>query len=322
MRNIKCKTLKRVKKLKVYIILLLLMFCLLIHTGCFPHSSILFIYKNYTYELLESQPETREKLKKNCRVNGYTPHFIVITREGEKSIRNIINETEASVIYIDPLIRESPVKIAGQYTDKLFFTHNRDIGSRKPPNLLTLHFNRRDAYNEAGIIAGKFLLHGIPEQKAGEMKTIRKAGMIVYPASSEVQGESAEYISGFSTICSDDLFIYREVNNITDKVKIKNILDDMKNNGVVIFFFKVYSLNIYCLDYVKREGGYSIVENSSFHSGYEDILLFSIEDDFPMSLFEVFNNIRTGNKDAKEWEKKEIKGKVIIKWGNTFEPLE
>ena len=96
----------------------------------------------------------------------------------------------------------------------------------------------------------------------------------------------------------------------------------MKNNGVIIFFLRMYSLNIYCLDFLKKEGGYVILENWNEVPEYTDTILFSINDDFPESLNQVFQNMRTGMDGTMEWKKKGVKGKAKIIWGDVVSPSE
>ena len=136
----------------------LLLLCF-IFAGCQPGSSILFIYKDFSYEVLELNPQMEDDLKRSCIENSYVPEFAIITREGEKSIRNIIEETRSSIIYIDPLIRESPGDISADYSDKLFFTLKRNLAGEKNDNLLILHFDRMEIFKEAGVIAGKLLIN-------------------------------------------------------------------------------------------------------------------------------------------------------------------
>ncbi|MBN2444063.1 MAG: hypothetical protein JXJ04_22055, partial [Spirochaetales bacterium] len=221
------------KKTNLYILLCLGGICFLL-SGCQPDSTILFIYKNYSYESIESSPEIEKKINKNCIKNGYNPEFAIVNREGEQSISDIIAETRASLIYIDPLISESPESFAETYPDILFFTLKRNSSATKPPNLLSIHYNRRDIFRDAGIMTAQLLT----SLRNAKIKTIKrdkefKAGMILYPASPAAEAEASEYLKGFSEVCPEDLFIYHEINNITDKVVIQNILDEMKNNGVV-----------------------------------------------------------------------------------------
>lgn len=310
---------KGLLKIKSMTTLFLVLTGLFIFSGCSRFSSILFIYKNYSYEILESNARSLENLKKNCKDNSYIPEFAIITKKGEESIMDIINETEASVIFVDPLILESPGNISGKFQDKLFFTLERNPGRVKPLNLLTIHYDRGDTFKQAGIITGKLLLKGLSNKQDGNNVKGKKAGMIIYPASLEIQKESSEYMSGFFTVHSEELFVYREVNNIEDKVKIKSIMDEMMSDGVVIIFLRLYFLNTYCLDYLKKQGGYAIVENWYSASGYEDTVLFTIEDDFPGSLGDLFQNIRIREDGTSEWKKKEIKGKVTIQWRSNAE---
>ncbi|MBN2533656.1 MAG: hypothetical protein JXB88_12225 [Spirochaetales bacterium] len=311
---------EKLYKINVMVILIVIISYLFIVTGCSHYSSILFIYKNYSYEILESNPKTKKNIKKNCKENGYNSQFVVITRKGEESIIDIINTSDASLIYLDPLIRESPGNIAKKYINKLFFTLKREYGKIKPPNLLTINFDRRETFRQAGVLTGKLLAKGLSKEQ--DAVKDKKAGMIIYPASTEVQNESSEFINGFSTVQPEDRFVYREVTNLEDKVQIKSIMDEMINNGVIIFFFKLYFQDTYGLDYLKKQGIYTIVENWNFNSGYENMVLFTIEDDFSMSLLELFQNIRIREDGSSEWKKKEIKGKIEIKWGNVIESPE
>jgi hypothetical protein len=303
------------------VIFLLVTATLFIISGCSGLSSILFIYKDYSYEVLELHPRIKEQIKKNCRANGYHPLYEVITKRGEDAIPAIINEIDPPVVFVDPLIRESPGLLARNYRDTLFFTLKRDLGGIKPPNLLTIHFDREKTFQEAGTITGNLLLKGFPGKKDTDIKG-KKAGMIIYPVSSEIQRESSEYINGFTSVYAKNQFMYREVNDLEDKVKIKSIMDDMLNNGVEIFFFRLYYVNTYCLDYIQKEGKYAIVENWYSFSSYRDTLLFTINDDFPNTLHDVFQNIRTGEDNNTEWKKKEINGRVRIIWGKIKDPGE
>jgi hypothetical protein len=306
-----------------------IIFSLFLVSGCRVAPSITFIFKEYSYEYYRSNQIELNGLKKACKDRRMIPEFISIDRKSEESIRRLIEGTKAPLIYLDPLLRESPLVFAKRYPAKLFFTLKRNIEGKNTSNLLLINFDRMKIMEQAGIAAGKILKEGmldtlLPEKQTEEKQ--KKAGMILFPASEQVRKETSSFINGFTAAYDEDHFILIEVNDVNDKVKIKKELDDMKNGGVILFFFRVYAANIFCLEYLMKEGGYAILENADALSDFNNIVLFSINEDFTGSLDAVFKNIRRETKpkaegEAVEWQVLEVNGKIEIKWGNVIPPV-
>jgi hypothetical protein len=289
--------------------------------GCYTRTTFLFLLREYRHELIVSDTTTYREIKSVCKKNNFDPLFIKIENDTGTPLRQHIERTDAGIVFLDSLIIESPEVFARDFNDRLFITFRAPVEGVGPGNLLSITFDRKDGFRIAGILTSRILTGGI---NTGESKTEKnngkgkKAGIIMYSISEEMNRENEAYISGFSSLLDDSMLILRHIDNVNDRVKIKNIIDDMKKEDVEIFFLRAFSLNSYCLDYLRNKGGFAILEEWKIASGYSDVVFLSLHDDIGTAFREVFNNIEVLDSENAMWKEGNHKGHVKILWGKAL----
>ncbi|MBN1698383.1 MAG: hypothetical protein JW881_12785 [Spirochaetales bacterium] len=296
--------------------------CFLSLYGCRGHAAFLFLLREYRHELLLNDTATYQEITNACRKNNIEPRFIVVEKDEDISFKEYIEASDAGIVLLDSMLHESPMDIAKAFDTRLFVTLRKVSGENVTQNLLSVVFDRKKGFAMAGELTARLLEGGITtgettsEVSGGGSK---KAGIIVYALTEEMNRENEAFMNGFSTVLDESAIVLSEIENINDRVKIKNTIDDMRNDGVVIYFLRAFMMNSYCLEYLKDGGGLAILEEWNLSTGYDDIVLMSLDDDIGELIGEVFRLIGVPDNGKARWKERVLMGDIKILWGRAAE---
>jgi hypothetical protein len=307
--------------MKLRIVLFVVWIVCFFLNGCHPRTTLLFLLREYRHELLLADKTTYRRIQNVCDKNNFTLLFTIIEKNGEIPVKQYIEKTGAGIIFLDSLIMESPLPLAQEYNNRLFLTFRSQEAGMGAKNILSITFDRKEGFGMAGMLTARILSGGIGKEASKTEINIgdaKKAGIIVYAVSEEMNRENEAFISGFSSLLDESKLILRNIDNVNDRVKIKDAMDDMRKEDVVIFFLRAFSLNSYCLDYLRNEGGFAILEEWNITSGYTDVVLLSLHDDIGAIFEGLAANIEVLDSENAVWKEDSFKGHVRIIWGKAI----
>jgi hypothetical protein len=182
-------------------------------------------------------------------------------------------------------------------------------------------YEREQANHEAGAIVAQLLRDpDFLDRLGGGDRTRRtpQVGILVAVSNDKVEREVARFEEGFSRFGDPTHIKRKDVGNITDRVKTRRLLDGMKEQEVAIVVLKTYVLSGFCLDYLSKEGGLAVVDESIADQAYGDTVLLMLEDDFLGALAAIVEYI---HRDLQTQAEPVVSAPVHLRWGEAYRPL-
>lgn len=210
--------------------------------------------------------------------------------QAESELAALLQEREVERVLITPLFTFDIALTADRFPDILFIreeysppgeltaTASASAGvSSRRNNLVRIVYDRDAAFEKAGEAAA-VLAAGLGAQNPQDSGGVR-AGILTVPLSERGKREIEAFRAGFAARAEESLLVERQVNPASDRVRARQALEEMRQNGVELILFKTYGLTGFCLEELKKSGGLAIIEDYQGGGGYDEVVILSIEDD-------------------------------------------
>jgi len=174
-----------------------------------------------------------------------------------------------------------------------------------PPNMLSVSFDKRSAYREAGRELGLRLsgsAGAAPEAGGGDSdrraaesdgRAMEKAAVI--GSADALQEEIGAFREGFLESADEYLLMTRLVEDAGDEIRVRTLLADLKDKGARYYLFAVPRLLPSCMDFLLREGGVAILEDWERSGGaYSDNVFMTVEEDYAQTIAAAVEALRSG----------------------------
>ena len=292
----------KVKNILVLVVLTL--------TACSSHQLFLFYMEPYTWEILSSQGIGRQELKSILKSYGYRTELVIAQPDIDSEVRlkEIIRTEKPQRVFMSLFFPFNVSNIAPQFPEISFVQEEQLLETHELINVTQISFERKQAFYQAGLIVGRLII------KENELE---KVGVLSSVLNETTRQEIAEFQKGFETSADPSHIVYKEIGNLTDRVKTRRMLEKMKEDGVVITLFKTYTLTGFCLDFLQKEGGVAVIEDWWGSGGYDDVVLLSIQEDF-LGGVRNYLNYSVNRDNISSSEAITVKGPVKLVWGKAF----
>ncbi len=231
--------------------------------------------------------------------------------QAEEELDSLLRDRGVKRVFITPFFSFELSLLAARFPEVLFVreqsphTGPRPVSRSDPGNLVRIAYNRERVYSEAGEAAARLIAGpGSPDLISSPHARV---GILTVPLSERGRLEIASFHAGFAGQADADALMERRVDPPTDRVQARRVLEEMRQAGVELILFKTYSLTTFCLAELKKTGGWAIIEDYEGSSGYEGVVLLSIEDD----LAGVFEESVSPNISPPA-----LQGKSYLRWGS------
>jgi hypothetical protein len=173
----------------------------------------------------------------------------------------------------------------------------------------------------AALLENAVFLDRIGQRGASQSSTAAvepRVGILTAVRSEAIQRESAAFVEGFSRFGSPERVEIRDIGNLTDRVRARRLLEEMKEEEVAIVFLKTYVLSGFCLDYLAKESGVAIVEGPVSDRAYGDTVLLMLVDDFVGALQQMADIVDQGSEGLGI---RHLSAPVDLRWGGAYRSL-
>lgn len=202
--------------------------------------------------------------------------------QAEEELNALLLALEPERVFITPLFTFDVALTAARFPGVLFISEQPEASGPLRDNLVRIVYKREEAFEKAGEAAARLIAGPGPAGAAAVPGA--GAGILSVPLSERGRRELAAFRAGFAGRAAEGILVERLVDPISDRTQARRALEEMRQAGVMLILFKTYSLTTFCLEELKKQGGWAIIEDYEGNLGYEDVVLLSIEDDLTAAL--------------------------------------
>ncbi|MBN1836483.1 MAG: hypothetical protein JW820_11580 [Spirochaetales bacterium] len=209
--------------------------------------------------------------------------------------RRLVARFSPRGVYVSPLLAQAGIALASEFPGTLVFLDGPlpSPGSPQASNLRILQYDLAGAYGEAAASLRDLL--SLPE--------LPPPLSAAYPGESPARGVSVGILSARPDKSAqrrlqrfrDTLgqgeqpvtVVHRELDSLEDRANARRSIERLREQGVGVFLLQVSTLTGFCLEVLQKEGGLAVVESAAGIEAYSDVLLLTLERDFPVALTEM-----------------------------------
>jgi hypothetical protein len=291
--------------MKKYIVIKIscIFFCIILLLSCSPQKNIYFVTESYFWEVIDYNGKLEEEFSNSARLFGLNYSTVISDENHQLVLQDILKDGTESIVILSPFMNN--MEIPEQYPETLFITFGDTIETDLPDNLLTVVFDRTEAYRKAGKYIAELVLNSDIHQKGV------KIGIIYSNISKQTENEVDAFKHGITETADESIILEREILNIADHAVIRSAVEEMRNNGAFYFLFKLFQSNLYCLESIENLGGYAVVEDWRSSKISEEHVILSVEEDYNSTIRLCLEQMETRNGNY-HWKLNKIDGIVIL----------
>jgi hypothetical protein len=179
--------------------------------------------------------------------------------------------TGAGVAVIGPLFSQEAAGIVSSYPSISFILMGGPTESSADENVISLRFDRRDAFHTMGFAVGISL--------SREPHSGAKAGVLLLSSAVGEDPEVSAFSLGLAESAAGQTPVIRALADPVDRAAIQKAVQEMRAQGVVYFLPKLGELNPSCLEALKSAGGCAVTEEWQNSGAFAQQVFLSAEDD-------------------------------------------
>jgi len=274
-----------------------LIFLIFLLSGCFGPDIVFFsdkffweIYltteresKNLLSFLDFNQSKIKKEIKRIAREHDKRIVFEKVERIDDfELLRKKIRGIEAELYVFTPLMGEIANDLADEFPQKTFIV----LGGKpekKNDNTHFLYFDRREAFNRAGIFSGNLLNEMIKAKRSEKFYV----GVLFYTSTEEREEELEAFKKGFLQVSQEAELIIRKIESLDDFSDANNFLREFQTRNVSLILLAASSLNPQCMEILAKDESMIITENIAHSQKYSDRVLLSVEEDLNTAFKEI-----------------------------------
>ncbi len=243
----------------------------------------------------------------NVEVQVYPPQEV-------EQVRRSLTQRPPAAAYLSPLFALPVSELARALPRTTLVVE----APSESPNTITISFDREQAYSRAGAEIGALLA----DQRASPLfrsflavgEPARCAVVLAAPGA-RARSEAAAFRRGFDSTAARGLLETRELPDLADKSRARQVVERLRDAGTVVFVLKTYALTGFCLDVLRERGGWAVVEDWWETGAYRDVLLLSIQDDWRQAFRSVFQRLAPQPSRLKVQSTAAVHAPVLLRWG-------
>lgn len=279
-----CYTMLKRENLFILLIILLI--------SCRPAGVFIFFADPYSWEYLQAKGLSAGELTKLAKAGGYILKLVIPEKpeKAEEVLRETLQSRQPAIVVVSSFPSLDLKLFAADFPDSTF-VQLEGLGSQAKPhsldnasaNISGHYFTRLQAFYQAGYAAARLLANPLLSGSKN-ISGPGKLGILTAELSLGEREEVRAFKEGFLKLADPRQLMTVEINNINDRAKAKEYMDNLQDEGVVIYLLKSYTLNSFYFDYLINKGGFAIIENWQASGSYSEAVLFSIEDNYQQAL--------------------------------------
>ncbi len=255
--------------------------------SCETKPRLFILLDSISQEFLRQQGIGQREIAKVARRHGFRLDMDIINLDklDEAALIERIETTRPRAVFLSSLVADDPSHLAALFPEIVFISEGV-APVPLPGNFVVIEYLREDAFYQTGLALAALIDEpGLAKMLNQEVPL--KVGVLVATGNSRVKREAEAFRNGFTAKADQERLLYREVRNLTDRAKARQLLERMKEDNVAVLILKVYTLNSFCLDFLKKEGGFAVVEDWWDQDSYQEVILLSLQEDFREGLSRV-----------------------------------
>jgi basic membrane lipoprotein Med (substrate-binding protein (PBP1-ABC) superfamily) len=266
--------------------------------SCRPAGVFVFFSDPYSWVYLQEKGLSTGELTKLVEAGGYTLKLVIPENpeQAEKVLRETLKNHQPAITVITSLFPINLDLFAADFPASIFIqleSHGSSPKLQSPDNasanLIGHSFDRLPAFYQAGYAAARLLANPLLSEKHNTSRPGR-VGILAAELTRGGREEIRAFKEGFLKLADHSQLLTIEIPSMNDRVKAKEYIDNLRNQGVVIYLLKSYILNLFYLDYLINKSGLAIVEDWQAAGSYSEAVLFSIEDNYQQALKTILAN--------------------------------
>jgi hypothetical protein len=262
-------------------------------SGCGTAPALLVVLDPYLAEALNDQGLSRHRLEGAVAEEGRGRVEILQPGDGAtEGLRALVRRTAPRGVYLSPLLARAGGSIAAEFPETLFFTDGSlPPGSASPGgNLRSVRYEFPQAHAEAGHALGMLLadpaaapaLRALVE--AGRTASVATVATVAVRPDKGEQRELQLFRASLLETGAVEKVEERELTSLEDRARARRILERLREEGTAVFLLHTSTLTGFCLEVLQTVGGLAVVEGLPGVEAYSDVLLLTLERDFPAAL--------------------------------------
>jgi hypothetical protein len=265
--------------------------CLL--SSCTAKPLFLFFLDTYTAQLQPGLVGDGRPLARELEPNFRTATAVRSPgREAEKELRSLLVGRRPSAVYLGPLFSLDANRLAGDFPGVTFVRPSGAGDGQGPsvPNWIRLQADYGPAMQEAGGLAARLAVEPAFLERIGGGPGGTAAvgvGILVSESTPWLQDRVAAFRDGFLAAGAVGEPVYRQVDSPNDRVRARQVLEEMRQEGASIFLLLTYSLTGFCLEYLQKESAVAIVQDATAAAAYPSAVVLYLEEDMAGALQEL-----------------------------------
>ncbi len=258
----------------------LILFFSLSFLSCESKPRLLVLLDSISQEFLLQQGIDRRGIAKIARRHGFRLDLEIINLDklNEATLIEHIESTRPRAVFLSPLVADDPSNLAALFPGIVFISEGV-APAPLPGNFVVIEYLREDAFYQTGLALAA-LIDEPGLAKMLNQENPLKVGFLADTGNNRTKQEAEAFRNGFTAKADHERLLYREVRNLTDRVRARRVLEQLKEENVAVLILKVYTLNSFCLDFLEKEGGFAVVEDWWNQDSYQEVILLSLQEDF------------------------------------------
>lgn len=286
---------------------------LLLLGSCSAQPLFLFYLDTYSAELEPALAARRRPMAAALQPEFRTAAVVrPLTTAAEKDLRSLLAVRRPAVVYVSPLFG---VDARGLLTDfpGVVFVGARQAGAG--PGWIAAEPDFGKSLRAAGRLAA-----GLAEGLGGSEGSTR-VGILAVGSAYRLGERIAVFREGYVDGGGPGSPLYRQLDSPNDRVRARQLLEEMRQEGAGLFLLLTYSLTGFCLEYLQKQGGRAIAQGPQAAAAFPEAVLLYFEEDTSELLRAVRDFARRGLLSARDTVPAVVSSPVRLRPGPALQAL-
>jgi len=239
----------------------------LLLASCNVRPLFLFFLDPYTAQLEPGLAEGKRPTAQSLEPEFRTAAVVrPLGAEAQKELGGLLAGRRPSVVYLSPLFNLDPDRLLAEFPQTTFVRPGRPVSGA---GWVAVNVDHQPAMRAAGRVAARVA------ERAGR----GGAGILVAGSAPWLQERVAAFREGFSGEGGAAELLYRQIDGANDRVRARQLLEEMRQEGAGVFVLLTYSLTGFCLEYLQKQGALAVAQDPAAAAAFPDAVLLYLEED-------------------------------------------
>jgi hypothetical protein len=257
--------------------------------ACDGASTLLVVLDPYQAAALDARGLSAARLEAGVEaLGGARVEILQPGAQASNRLQELLSKGPPAGVYLSPLLASAAVPAAEEFPETLFFLDGTlPPGSGSRGNLRAVRYEMAEAHAEAGHALGELLSDPQPPpalRALAERAAAPGVAIVAVRPDKTVQRELELFRQALVETGAPVEVKERELTSLDDRARARRTLERLREEGAGVFLLRTSTLTGFCLEVLQAVGGVAVVEASPGVEAYADVLLLTLERDFPAAL--------------------------------------